>query len=131
MLGRKAIAAHGAYMQACTEGYGVDRHFLGLRLSLGPNEPTPELFKEDIFKQSCHWNLSTSQISSEHFVGYGWGQVVPDGYGVGYMVNNDRLQFNIVSLFLRNLHFDAYITESLHEMRKVFGATIPAPKSKL
>lgn len=127
-LGRKAVAAQSAYMAKCVEGRGVDRHFLGLRLLLAPGEAKPAIFTDPLFGRSCHWNLSTSQISSEHFCGYGWGQVVPDGYGVAYMVNADRLQFNLVSLFLRNDHFREHLHQALHEMRLVFEASLPPPK---
>ncbi|KAJ3213079.1 Carnitine O-acetyltransferase mitochondrial [Dinochytrium kinnereticum] len=130
-MGRKAINAQTKYMARAVEGKGVDRHLLGLRLVLKPNETKPEIFTDPTFAKSCHWNLSTSQISSEHYNGYGWGEVVPDGYGVAYMVKNDSLQFNLVSLNLRNDAFKHYFFEALREMRTVFEATIPPPKSKL
>lgn len=130
-MGRKAIFAQSAYMASCIEGRGVDRHFLGLKLLVEPHEQKPALFNDPVFQKSGHWNLSTSQISSEYFVGYGWGQVVSDGYGVAYMVNNNALQFNLVSLHLKNDHLKHYLYEALHEMKCVFEATIPVPKAKL
>ena len=129
-LGRKAIASQSSYMASCVEGRGVDRHFLGLRLLIQPNEQKPAIFTDPSFALSCHWNLSTSQISSEYYQGYGWGEVVPDGYGIAYMVNNDCLQFNLVSLKLNNHHFQTYFHEALHEMRLAFEATAPPPKPK-
>ncbi|KAJ1674076.1 Carnitine O-acetyltransferase mitochondrial, partial [Spiromyces aspiralis] len=63
-LFRKAIKAHLAYMADCVEGRGVDRHLLGLKLSLRPDEPKPALFTDPVFSRSQHWNLSTSQLSS-------------------------------------------------------------------
>lgn len=86
------------------------------------------LFTHPVFARSCHWKLSTSQISSDHYQGYGWGQVVPDGYGIAYMVNSNSMQFNLVSLFLKNEHLQHYFHEALHEMRAVFEATAPPPK---
>ncbi|KAI8905496.1 acyltransferase ChoActase/COT/CPT [Gorgonomyces haynaldii] len=130
-LGRKAIKSQSAYMADCVNGKGVDRHFLGLRLLLNKNEEKPKLFSDPVFSQSCHWNLSTSQISSEYYQGYGWGEVVPDGYGIAYMVNDNRLQFNLVSLKLKNDHLRQYFIEALHEMRAVFEASLPPPKAKL
>ncbi|KAJ3101774.1 Carnitine O-acetyltransferase mitochondrial [Phlyctochytrium planicorne] len=130
-LGRKAIAAQGKYMARAVEGRGVDRHLLGLRLLIKPNEQKPSIFTDPTYTKSCHWNLSTSQISSEHYNGYGWGEVVPDGYGVAYMVKENALQFNLVSLNLRNDVFKHYFFEALREMKVVFEATIPPPKAKL
>jgi carnitine O-acetyltransferase len=85
-MGRLAISSQAGYMANAVNGKGVDRHFLGLKKCLAQNEPMPAIFTDPLFARSCHWNLSTSQISSEYFVGYGWGQVVDDGYGVAYMV---------------------------------------------
>lgn len=94
-LARRAIAAQSAYMAGCLKGQGIDRHLLGLRLSLQPGEPTPAIFVDHAYTLTSHWTLSTSQIPSELFEGYGWGEVVPDGFGVAYMVKGDSLRFNV------------------------------------
>ncbi|KAI8923844.1 Choline/Carnitine o-acyltransferase-domain-containing protein [Entophlyctis helioformis] len=130
-LGRQAVASQTSYMAAAVDGRGVDRHLLGLRLLIKPDEPKPALFADPAYSMSCHWNLSTSQITSEYYDGYGWGEVVPDGYGIAYQVKENALHFNLVSLFLKNDHLQTYFHEALHEMRAVFEATIPAPKPKL
>ncbi|KAJ3106721.1 Carnitine O-acetyltransferase mitochondrial [Phlyctochytrium bullatum] len=131
ILGRKAIAAQSQYMARAVEGKGVDRHLLGLRLTLKPEEPKPEIFTDPSYSRTCHWQLSTSQITSEYYNGYGWGEVVPDGYGVAYMVKENALQFNLVSLKLRNDVLKHYFFEALREMRTVFEASLPPPKAKL
>ena len=95
---RDAIQAHSAYMASCLQGSGIDRHFLGLRLSLKADEPMPAFFLDPVYNLSCHWTLSTSQIPSNFFEGYGWGEVVPDGFGVAYMVREDRLMLNVAGL---------------------------------
>jgi carnitine O-acetyltransferase len=117
-------------MAQAGDGKGVDRHFLGLRLLLKPGEEKPEIFTDPSFASTCHWNLSTSQVTSEYYSGYGWGEVVPDGYGIAYMVKNDSLQFNLVSQKLNNHHLQHHFHEALWEMKTVFEKTIPQ-KSKL
>ncbi|CAG8487063.1 10864_t:CDS:2 [Paraglomus brasilianum] len=119
-LGRKAIAAHVKYMSEAVEGFGCDRLLFGLRMLLKPDEPKPSIFTDPTYAKSTHWNLSTSQLSSEHFIGYGWGEVVPDGYGIAYMINNNWMNFNIVSKHLKNDHMWHYLRESAKEMREVF-----------
>ncbi|RKP35238.1 acyltransferase ChoActase/COT/CPT [Dimargaris cristalligena] len=94
-LARVAINAHSAYMKEAAEGRGVDRHLFGLRMCLKPGEERPALFQDPVFAKSCHWNLSTSQLSSKHFDGWGYGEVVPDGFGLAYMIKDDSLHFNI------------------------------------
>ncbi|KAJ3062174.1 Carnitine O-acetyltransferase mitochondrial [Podochytrium sp. JEL0797] len=130
-LGRKAIAAQSSYMAKAVDGKGVDRHLLGLRLVLKPNETKPTIFTDPSYALSSHWNLSTSQISSEYYNGYGWGEVVADGYGCAYMVNNNVLQFNLVSQKLQNDEMRFNLMQALREMKPVFEATAPAPKAKL
>lgn len=95
---RQAIKTHSAYMADCLLGQGIDRHLLGLKLSLDPSEPMPALFQDPTFKNASYWYISTSQVSSELYDGWGWGEVVPEGYGVAYMINSASLSFNLASL---------------------------------
>ena len=103
---------------------------LGLRLSLKPDEPKPAIFQDPAYAKTSHWNLSTSQITSEYYDGYGWGEVVADGYGIAYMVKENSLQFNLASQFLNNHVLEHYLHEAMDEMKVVFEATIPI-KAKL
>jgi carnitine O-acetyltransferase len=52
-------------------------------------EKALELFNDPLFQRSKKWVLSTSAIFSKHFPVYGWGEVVPDGFGVAYMTGFD------------------------------------------
>lgn len=96
-----------------------------------PGEPKPAIFTDPGFSKSCHWNLSTSQITSEYYDGYGWGEVVPDGYGIAYQVKERSLNFNLTSRFLSQEAFETYLHEAVEEMREVFEATAPPPKARL
>jgi carnitine O-acetyltransferase len=89
-LFRKACAAHVAYISDASDGKGVDRHLFGLKRLLGPNDEMPAIYKDPAYAYSGHWFLSTSQLSSEYFNGYGWSQVVNDGFGIAYMINENR-----------------------------------------
>lgn len=93
-----AAKAHIALAKAAGAGEGVDRHMLGLKLCLKEGEPVPEVYNDPLYKRSGNWALSTSAIFSDHFPAYGWGEVVPEGFGVAYMTGfNDRLQYTITS----------------------------------
>ncbi|KAI9293906.1 acyltransferase ChoActase/COT/CPT [Neoconidiobolus thromboides FSU 785] len=135
----KAIQSHVAYISDAVEGKGVDRHLLGLKLSVNKDEPVPELFKDPSYTFTSHWNLSTSQLSSEHFDGYGWGEVVPDGYGIAYMIKKDAIQFNVTAIKPVNNTNDGYITpdvnamaDSLHKSLELIRAVFAASeKAKL
>lgn len=86
---RNAIAAHVKSITDATAGKGVDRHLLGLKKCLEEGEELPGIFADEAYGYSGTWFLSTSQLSSEYFNGYGWSQVVEDGYGIAYMINEN------------------------------------------
>ncbi|GMM29677.1 carnitine O-acetyltransferase [Martiniozyma asiatica (nom. inval.)] len=94
---RAAVAAHGAYIKRASNGYGVDRHLFGLNQMIQQGEDKPKIFSDPMFGYSQKWYLSTSQLSSEEFNGYGWSPVIPEGFGLAYMVNNDWLHVNITA----------------------------------
>ena len=79
---RKAAAAHIKYAGWAADGQGVDRHFFGLKKVMKQGEELPAIFNDPAFAASSHWTLSTSQLSSEFFDGWGYGQVVGDGFGL-------------------------------------------------
>ena len=78
---RAALDAHVKYISDASDGKGVDRHLFGLKKSLKEGEDVPSIFADPAYAYSSHWFLSTSQLSSEYFNGYGWSQVVDDGFG--------------------------------------------------
>lgn len=99
---KESAKHHSNYMKAAADGHGVDRHFFGLKNMLDSTEVVPELFQDPLFKYSSTWLISTSQLSSENFDGYGWSQVNDNGFGLAYMLNNDWLHINIVNKPLKS-----------------------------
>ena len=87
---RAAVDAHVKYISDASDGKGVDRHLFGLKKCLQEGEELPALYKDKTYGYSSTWYLSTSQLSSEYFNGYGWSQVVDDGFGIAYMINENR-----------------------------------------
>ena len=80
-LFRKACDAHVKYIADASEGKGVDRHLFGLSKLINDGEETPDIFKDPAYTYSSTWYISSSQLSSEFYNGYGWSQVVDDGWG--------------------------------------------------
>jgi len=78
---KKAIDSHVRYITDASDGKGVDRHLFGLKKCLKQGEELPEIFKNDAYGYSSTWFVSSSQLSSEWFNGYGWSQVVDEGWG--------------------------------------------------
>ena len=77
----KAVAAQGEYIVAAGEGKGVDRHLFGLKKLIQEGEETPAIFKDPAYAYSSTWYISSSQLSSEYYNGYGWSQVIDEGWG--------------------------------------------------
>lgn len=94
---REAEKAHVRYANWASNGEGVDRHLLGLRLLLKPGEEMPTLFQDETYKKSTTWTFSTSTLPSEYFNGLGYGPVVPEGYGIAYAVNDQSMRFTITT----------------------------------
>jgi carnitine O-acetyltransferase len=89
-LFHKAVKSHVEYISAASNGKGVDRHLFGLKKLLGPNDELPAIYKDPTYAYSSSWYISSSQLSSEYFNGYGWSQVIDDGWGIAYMINENR-----------------------------------------
>ncbi|CAE6454747.1 unnamed protein product [Rhizoctonia solani] len=99
-LFRDAAKVHIQRARGAGNAMGVDRHMFGLRHLVRANEgeTMPSIFSDPLYQRASKWTLSTSAIFSKHFPAYGWGEVVPDGFGVAYMTGyNDRMQFTITS----------------------------------
>lgn len=101
---RGAAEAHVAYMKVAKVGFGVDRHMLGLRRMCAMHDvDLPRIFKDPAFARSCHWTLSTSHCGSAALSLFGFGPVVADGFGLGYMIKNDCINCNITSKYTHRL----------------------------
>lgn len=108
---RAATAAHVDYMRRAKNGCGtwpltsagVDRHLFGLRMLYEENPGAfgekPGIFTDPLYPRSSHWKLSTSHCGSPSLSLFGFGPVVPQGFGVGYMIKNDSISFVITSKY--------------------------------
>ena len=133
-LFRKATAAHIKYAGWASEGQGVDRHFFGLKKLLKEGEELPKIFTDPAYVASSNWILSTSQLSSEFFDGWGYGQVVSEGFGLAYSVNNTNLRFTITSTTGKTEQLKQYLAEAAEEVREAIEKGMleaEAPKPKL
>ncbi|KAI9705346.1 MAG: Carnitine O-acetyltransferase mitochondrial [Bogoriella megaspora] len=126
-----AINSHVQYISDAIDGRGVDRHLFGLKKLVKEGEEMPAIFTDPAYAYSSTWFISSSQLSSEYFNGYGWSQVIDDGWGIAYMINEYSLQFNIVSKKLGANTMHHYIAEAANDIRDIMLPTIKAPKAKI
>ncbi|KAI9794721.1 MAG: Carnitine O-acetyltransferase mitochondrial [Piccolia ochrophora] len=130
-LFRKAVQSHVQYISDASDGKGVDRHLFGLKKLLEPNEEVPDIYQDPAYTYTSKWYLSSSQLSSEYFNGYGWSEVIDEGFGVAYMINENSIQFNIVSKGLGCERLSFYINEAAGDLRDLLLPTVEPPKAKL
>lgn len=132
---KKSAKYHSDYLKAAAAGNGIDRHFFGMKNMLQNSDETPKLFQDPLFNYSSTWLISTSQLSSEFFSGYGWSQVNDNGFGLAYMLNNEWLHINIVNkpmksgLSVNSMHY--YLCEAADEIADTLISSAEPLKSKL
>ncbi|KAI9892855.1 MAG: Carnitine O-acetyltransferase mitochondrial [Vezdaea aestivalis] len=130
-LFRAALDSHVEYISAASEGKGVDRHLFGLKKLIEKGEKVPSIFTDPAYAYASTWYLSTSQLSSEFFNGYGWSQVIDGGFGIAYMINENSIQFNIASKRLGADRMSHYLAEAASEIRDLLMPTLEPAKAKL
>ncbi|KAF5382187.1 hypothetical protein D9615_004445 [Tricholomella constricta] len=127
---QRAILTHSRLTKEAATGKGIDRHLLGLRLMLRPQEGEESPFFEDgLFERSQQWKLSTSGLSAGHlFRGTGFGAAYDDGYGINYLAAPNMIKFGIESKFSSPLtsteRFKQTIVDSLYEMRVLCSSPV-------
>ncbi|XP_027023254.2 carnitine O-palmitoyltransferase 2, mitochondrial [Tachysurus fulvidraco] len=96
---------HGQLTKEAAMGQGFDRHLFALRyLTNSKGMPMPSLYQDPAYAAINHNILSTSTLTSPAVNLGGFAPVVPDGFGVGYGVHDDRIGCNVSSYPARNVH---------------------------
>lgn len=111
-LFKDAATRHGQYAAWAADAQGVDRHLFGLKRLVKDGEEVPELYKDEVFAKSGHWEMSTSQLSSKWLDGWGYGEgelytervvwlklmaVVEDGYGLSYAIGDNDVRWCVTT----------------------------------
>jgi len=118
-LFRQAVSRHLQYAAWAADGQGVDRHLFGLKKMLKEGESLPKIYEDPSFSKSGHWELSTSQLSSRFVDGWGYGEVVEDGYGLSYSIDDHYIQWTITSLKRNTAELKHYLAEAATEVRQM------------
>lgn len=132
---RSAVDAHKSYAAKAVQGFGVDRHLLGLKLIAKENNITlPELFKDEGLLASQHMRLSTSQVASRYDAFMCYGPLTADGYGCCYNPKDNDMWFGISSFKSNPVPdskaFRNALQQALNDMFEVLSKG-GAPASKL
>lgn len=123
---RQAIARHMQYSTWAADGQGVDRHLFGLKRMIQSGEETPAIYLDKAFSATNHWELSTSQLSSDYLEGWGYGEVVPDGYGLSYSISNNAIRWTVTSLKRESATLKHYLAEAATETYEMMSRVAAA-----
>ncbi|KAF8746661.1 Acyltransferase ChoActase COT CPT, partial [Rhizoctonia solani] len=125
-LFRAALKQHLTYAAWAADGQGVDRHLFGLKKLIREGEPVPEIYNDPSYSKSNHWELSTSQLSSDYFDGWGYGEVVPDGYGLSYSISDNYIRWTATSLKRDTAVLKHYLAEAATETKQMMDRAAKA-----
>ncbi|ETV71669.1 hypothetical protein, variant [Aphanomyces astaci] len=97
---RAAVQSHSAIVKRCVSGQGVERHLYALQQLhhiVSPGEPEPAFFTDDAWLKLGRSVISTSNCGNPSLRLFGFGPVVPEGFGIGYIIKDDGIQFCVAS----------------------------------
>ncbi|CAF0769107.1 unnamed protein product [Brachionus calyciflorus] len=84
---------HNQLVKEGAMGQGFDRHLFALRYHavVRKKQEMPEFFQSHAYKFINHNILSTSTLAYPNILNGGFAPVVPDGFGIGYRILDNKL----------------------------------------
>ncbi len=95
-------------------------------------EAEPDLYTTPGWLKLHHDRVSTSNGSLEFVELFNFAPVVADGFGIGYIIKDDKLTFNVTSFAEMGdklQQFVAHINDSLLEMAEVLHGLVQNQKN--
>ncbi|KAI8980801.1 acyltransferase ChoActase/COT/CPT [Pilobolus umbonatus] len=94
---RTALKTHTSLTRECSKGHGQDRHLYALecvwnRIHQG-DEKKPEIFTDPGWKLLNNTVISTSNCGNPALRLFGFGPVISNGFGIGYIIKEDSIAF--------------------------------------
>ncbi|KJE93240.1 carnitine palmitoyltransferase II [Capsaspora owczarzaki ATCC 30864] len=129
---RQAVSTHSELTKNAAMGVGCDRHLFALKyLANKQGLPTPAIFTDKAYKVINHNVLSTSTLASPALLVGGFGPVVADGFGLGYMVDDNRIGTHVTAFHKDTDKFCASLKQSVEDIHKELGKSpVPTKQAK-
>jgi len=137
---RRAAKTHVRLMNEAKTGYGADRHLWGMmhlanqRQARIPGYKIPELYTDRTWGYMRTDLLSTSNCGNNALTLFVFGPVVPEGFGLGYIIKNKTITVNVTSFIAKE---DKRYTQALQQAFRDIAGLIESnnknqpPKAKL
>lgn len=117
---RLATKEHSRLVRESAGGKGVDRHLFALKcIAQKRGDPTPALFNSDAWKTLNHTILSTSNCGNPSLRLFGFGPVVADGFGVGYIIKDYGISYAVASKHRQTTRYVRTLETTLKEIQSV------------
>jgi hypothetical protein len=114
---RVATEYHSAGIKLSASGKGLERHLFALIKIAEKNRiPTPDFFSSLAYKKLNHSVLSTSNCGNPSLRLFGFGPVVQDGFGIGYIIRDNGIQYSISSKHRQTKRFASTLRKTLSDM---------------
>eukprot|EP00985_Skeletonema_marinoi_P022214 scaffold14073_cov137-Skeletonema_marinoi.AAC.5 len=117
---REATVYHSSGIKDALTGKGIERHLFALKCIADKNKiATPDFFSSKAYGKLNHTILSTSNCGNPSLRLFGFGPVVQDGFGIGYIIRDDGLQYSISSKHRQTERFAHTLKQTLIDMGKL------------
>lgn len=117
---RVATEYHSEGVKLAATGKGLERHLFALmRIAEKNGIATPAFFSSIAYKKLNHTVLSTSNCGNPSLRLFGFGPVVQDGFGIGYIIRDSGLQYSISSKHRQTKRFAHTLNQTLIDMGKL------------
>lgn len=138
---RTAVDTHVKKTVEAKSGEGVDRHLTGMlniariRQRSLRGYDIPELYRDPAWSRMRYDTLSTSNCGGYALASFGFGPVVQDGWGLGYIIKDKCLHVHVTSFLpKRAQQYAEALERSLSEIAELLTNGTPirfTPKPKL
>ncbi|RUP49178.1 acyltransferase ChoActase/COT/CPT [Jimgerdemannia flammicorona] len=98
---RKAIKKHSVLTRACSQGLGQDRHLYALECvwkrlyGADRDRRLPRIFEDKGWATLNHTIISTSNCGNPALRLFGFGPVVANGFGLGYIIKDEGIAVSV------------------------------------
>ncbi|CAJ1933312.1 unnamed protein product [Cylindrotheca closterium] len=113
---RLATQVHSQLVKECARGKGVDRHLFALKCIAERRRETIPFFESEAWKVLGYTILSTSNCGNPSLRLFGFGPVVPDGFGVGYIIKDRSIYYSISSKHRQTSRYARTLEVTLRDM---------------
>ncbi|GKY99897.1 hypothetical protein MPSEU_000943300 [Mayamaea pseudoterrestris] len=117
---RVATIEHARLVKDCAIGMGVDRHLFALKcIAERKDMAMPAFFQSQAWSMLNHTILSTSNCGNPALRLFGFGPVVPDGFGIGYIIKDHGVSYSVSSKHRQTLRYVHCLEATLKAMQEL------------